>query len=138
MPINSNSIRQAYLRKLESRIEDALNVVGAYVVSKAAYYCPVKTSNLVNSINYATSKTQGGVKGKTNGTPLSKALQNMTVKVGTNVVYAARIEFGFSGTDSLGRSFNQPGTPYLRPAILSHKAGINKIFARAIKEGMVT
>lgn len=32
------------------------------------------------------------------------------------VVYARRIELGFQGKDSLGRSFNQPEYPYLRPA----------------------
>lgn len=30
--------------------------------------------------------------------------------------YAKRIEFGFTGTDSLGRYYNQPPHPYLRPA----------------------
>jgi hypothetical protein len=30
--------------------------------------------------------------------------------------YAARIEFGFHGTDSLGRKYNQAAQPYLRPA----------------------
>ncbi len=33
--------------------------------------------------------------------------------VGTNVVYANRIEFGFKGTDSLGRKYNQEGMSYL-------------------------
>jgi phage gpG-like protein len=33
--------------------------------------------------------------------------------VGTNVVYAARTEFGFKDTDSLGRKYNQEGMSYL-------------------------
>lgn len=33
-----------------------------------------------------------------------------------DVVYARRMEFGFSGMDSSGRSVNQPARPYLRPA----------------------
>lgn len=33
-----------------------------------------------------------------------------------NVVYARRIELGFQGKDKLGRAFNQPPYPYLRPA----------------------
>ncbi len=32
------------------------------------------------------------------------------------VPQARRIELGFQGKDSLGRSFNQPAFPYLRPA----------------------
>lgn len=35
---------------------------------------------------------------------------------GTNLAYAARIEFGFNDTDSLGRTYHQPAQPYLRPA----------------------
>lgn len=32
------------------------------------------------------------------------------------VVYARRIELGFQGPDALGRNFNQPAFPFLRPA----------------------
>jgi hypothetical protein len=38
------------------------------------------------------------------------------VEVGTNIVYGPRLEFGFVGTDSLGRNYHQPAYPYLRPA----------------------
>lgn len=41
---------------------------------------------------------------------------NARIFVGTNVAYGRREEFGFIGTDSLGRTFNQPPHPYLRPA----------------------
>lgn len=37
--------------------------------------------------------------------------------VGTDVPYAARLEFGFDGTDKLGREYHQPPRPYLRPAL---------------------
>lgn len=36
--------------------------------------------------------------------------------VGTNKAQARRLEFGFSGTDSLGRNYNQPPYPHVRPA----------------------
>ena len=131
----NNAAKELYLRRFNNRVEHALNVVGAHMVGKAAHYCPVKTSNLVNSLNYATSKEQGALHGsKTNGTPLEKAIEDKTAKIGTNVKYAARVEFGFSGQDSLGRSFNQPGTPFLRAAFLSHKSDIGKIFAQAMKD----
>jgi HK97 gp10 family phage protein len=35
---------------------------------------------------------------------------------GTDVEYAARIEFGFMQADRLGRHYNQPAQPYMRPA----------------------
>lgn len=34
----------------------------------------------------------------------------------TGVVYARRIELGFQGPDSIGRNFDQPAFPFLRPA----------------------
>ena len=37
--------------------------------------------------------------------------------VGTDVIYAARLEFGFQGKDALGREYHQPPRPYLRPAL---------------------
>lgn len=36
--------------------------------------------------------------------------------------YARRIEFGFSGVDSLGRHYNQPAQPYMRPAFDTKQA----------------
>lgn len=41
----------------------------------------------------------------------------------TNMVYAARIEFGFVGADSLGRVYNQAPQPYLTPAVESARPG---------------
>lgn len=36
--------------------------------------------------------------------------------VGTNKVQGPRLEHGFSGTDSLGRNYNQPPYPHVTPA----------------------
>ncbi len=43
-------------------------------------------------------------------------------KIGSGLAYAARIEFGFHGVDSLGRHYNQAAQPYLRPAMDSKAA----------------
>lgn len=43
------------------------------------------------------------------------------VACGTNVAYAARIEFGFMQADKLGRHYNQPAQPYMRPAFDTKK-----------------
>ena len=37
-------------------------------------------------------------------------------EVGTNAVQGRRLEYGFHGTDSLGRTYNQPPFPHARPA----------------------
>jgi hypothetical protein len=46
-------------------------------------------------------------------TTTSTSAHNTT---GTDVVYAARLEFGYEGTDSLGRSYHQSAQPHVRPA----------------------
>ena len=38
-------------------------------------------------------------------------------RVGTNRPQARRLEFGFTGTDSRGRTYNQPPYPHFGPAI---------------------
>jgi len=47
---------------------------------------------------------------------LEKSRDRVTVGVGSNIVYANRIEYGFVGADSLGRFYNQPPKAFLRPA----------------------
>lgn len=42
--------------------------------------------------------------------------ENVRGRVGTNLVYARRVELGFIGTDKLGRKINQRARPYLRRA----------------------
>lgn len=37
--------------------------------------------------------------------------------VGTNKAQARRLEYGFNGTDSIGRHYNQPPYPHLRPVM---------------------
>ena len=54
--------------------------------------------------------------------------------VGTNVKYARRIEFGFVGKDSLGRSYNQPAQPYLFQAYFSLEGETVAAIAKILKE----
>lgn len=118
------------MARMDGLIEDRLKVVGALGVGWASDRLrangSVVTSNLVNSVTYSTSKTQAGVRGKTTGRPLAAA-RPLTVRIGSNVVYAARVEFGFVGADSLGRVYNQPPKSYLRAGVLSHQEEIKKV-----------
>lgn len=43
-------------------------------------------------------------------------------EIGNQVPYGLRLEFGYSATDSLGRTYNQPARPHVRPAIEAKKA----------------
>jgi len=46
-------------------------------------------------------------------------------QVGTDIKYAARVEFGYTGPDKRGRKFHQVAQPYLRPALDNNKDKIN-------------
>jgi len=41
--------------------------------------------------------------------------------VGTDLEYARRLEYGFIGSDALGRVFNQTARPYFRPPLEQNK-----------------
>jgi phage gpG-like protein len=41
--------------------------------------------------------------------------------IGTDLPYARRIEYGFVGKDSLGRTYNQAAQPYFRPPLENNK-----------------
>jgi len=59
--------------------------------------------------------------------------KELTGVVGSNVVYARRLELGFVGTDSLGRKYNQAPRPYLRTALEKNRKEIKNIFKNFIK-----
>ena len=54
--------------------------------------------------------------------------------VGTNVEYAPRLEFGFKGTDSKGRQYNQEPRPFLFPAVKRKQKEISLLFRETLKK----
>lgn len=57
-----------------------------------------------------------------------------TVLVGSDVPYAARIEYGFSGMDSRGRTYHQEPRPYLRPSLDENAKQAEDAMADIFKE----
>lgn len=55
------------------------------------------------------------------------------VQIGVDVPYARRLEYGFVGTDSLGRTYNQAPEPYLQPTLDENEAEVEDMFATAIE-----
>jgi hypothetical protein len=51
---------------------------------------------------------------------------------GPTMVYARRIELGFKGQDSLGRTYNQAPSPYVRPAYLESLTAVKSFIAQSI------
>lgn len=77
-----------------------LKQIGTKCVRAAKRLCPVDTGRLRTSIVEELRHDGEG----------------LLEVVGTNVEYAPRIELGYTGTDSLGRTYAQPPHPFLRPA----------------------
>jgi HK97 gp10 family phage protein len=79
----------------------AVRSAGLLVQNDAKTLAPYRTGTLRRSIH----------------TEVEGDGQHAEASVGTDVIYAARLEFGFEGTDSRGRTYHQPARPYLRPAL---------------------
>ena len=60
------------------------------------------------------------------------------IEVGSDLPYARRREKGFSGmTDSLGRTFhNDPGQPYLAPALAENQSAILASIDEAVERAL--
>jgi hypothetical protein len=117
---------------VKRRLEDGLEIIGAQGVSWASDQLrsngSVVTSNLVNSLAWSTDKFQSAVNGSpTDGEPLETA-GGLTVRIGSTVVYAARVEFGFVGKDKRGRTYNQGPKSYLRASLTTNKGKILGFF----------
>lgn len=92
----------------------ALMAGAQIVVNSAREKAPVLTGTLRRSIR-AEAVTGG-------------------VVVGTELPYARRIEFGFNGADSRGRTYHQQPRPYLRPALDENKDRVMAAVAAAAKD----
>ena len=73
------------------------------------------TGNYRRSINRQTRRTARGSEGQ----------------VGTNQPQGWRLEAGFTGTDALGRNYNQPAFPHFGPALDFVGAGYQNAIAAA-------
>ena len=101
-------------------IERGLAAVGALIEGDAILRVPVDTGRLRGSLSFATkdraAKTQEGV---------SQPGNPYTVWIGTNVEYAADVEYP-------GKTRKWAGKPYLRPALDHNRKKAKKLLAREI------
>ena len=121
--------------KKKKEIRRALPIVGAAMVDAASKQLKANNSvvsgNLLNSLTYSTQKV---AQKPSKGSKLKKPKNITTVKTGTSVVYAPRVEFGFSGEDSLGRVYDQPAKSFLRSAMQVNKKKFVKILEKALRK----
>lgn len=52
----------------------------------------------------------------------------LSTRVGSSMPYARRLEFGFVGTDSLGRQYHDPPRPWARPSVTRAKPAMLRVF----------
>lgn len=93
--------------------KDAIEKGCSLVEADAKRNCPVVTTRLRGSITHEVEELAG--------------------RVGSNVIYARRVELGFVGVDSLGRKYNQKPRPYLRTALEKNRKAIEGLFKNLIK-----
>lgn len=58
------------------------------------------------------------------------------ITVAPTARYGRRLELGFTGTDSLGRRYNQPAYPFMRPARDRVEREASQYFTRAWRNGL--
>ena len=126
IPIKINGLPEALakLRKYQSRkkeqIKDELRKGAFKVEGSAKDIVPV-------------GKKMGG-RLRASITTDDSDIARLVMRVGTDVKYARRIEFGFVGEDILGRYYNQAAQPYLYPSFFSHENEIVKAIGKVLRK----
>lgn len=99
---------QKVLSEFDKAINRALIRIGMQAEGYAKDLCPVNTGRLKNSISYSVKESEG------------------SVYIGTNVEYAAYVEFGTK---------KQKANPYLKPAASEHSKTYKNIVEDELKNG---
>lgn len=132
--IHSSMEGKDYERAIEGAIERILQSVAIAVEGDAITRVPVDTGRLKCSITYATVTDRDSVRGPAkSGDAVSRPRDKHTAHVGTNVEYAAHVEYG---------TRHSKKQPYLRPALHANRAYARQIahdeIAKALKAGSET
>lgn len=100
-------------RKLLAMGNEASDVLEAAVVSGLLH--------VQNSAKDKVAKKSGSLSRSIHTEVIKKTPTIVEAASGTDLDYARRVEYGFSGYDSLGRLYNQSPRPYMRPAFDENK-----------------
>lgn len=104
--------------ELANRLEHAAMKVGPAVQKAVAHAGELGVARIRGNAsgrpgpNVVTGAYRNSWRAQTRGLPYGAVCT-----LGTDLPYGRRLEFGFSGTDSLGRSYNQPPFPHVQPAL---------------------
>lgn len=103
-------------KEKRQRVGHALEASAIKIRDDAKENAPVDTANLRNSISQRATEDSGPGR-----------------EVYTGLEYAARQEFGFRGTDSLGRTYDQKGSHYMKRAFESNRRETINRLRRALQ-----
>jgi hypothetical protein len=67
-------------------------------------------------------------------TPSEITEDSITVSIGSPMPQACRLEFGYVGPDTLGRTFSQPPRPHWRPAFDNSVQKVTDIITQEIRK----
>lgn len=108
------------LDELEASVDDAVEAAlgaGALLVENQAK----------NDVAYDTGTLRRSIMHEVRG-------DDAYIGPSAEIPYAARIEFGFTGADRLGRVYNQAAQPYMRPALQKVQSQIRGEFVNSIND----
>jgi phage gpG-like protein len=113
------------------KVDTAVRATAFQVEGLAKGASPYLTGANRNSIYTKTSQGNHGTPGD-----LGDVLPDADLGeayVGPSMAYSARLEFGFIGTDSLGRHYHQAARPYMTPAAEQAQAIFTRIIGTLFK-----
>ena len=121
--------------KVQRRATHILRAAAQDVISEAQTVkgnggrMPIDTGNLRASLGVSLRGNTALTGAEAYVAALGSAEAGDTIRVAWRTAYAARMEFGFVGTDRAGRRFNQPGNLFASTAISKWQDQVLK-FAR--------
>lgn len=118
--VSFTSHKKEVLSEFDKKMILALSQIGMIAEGYAKDNCPVDTGRLRNSITYATKTTRSvgndnsGAHATNEDIKILRTPEENAVYIGTNVVYAAKQEYGDSFKHTTGRAH------FLRDAATTH------------------
>ena len=128
-----------YGKAVGNATERALTKIGAIIEGEAILRAPIKTGRLRGSLTFATKKDSDRTRAPAEqGDAVSTPGANYTLHVGTNVEYAAHMEYGTRKRGLFGISIGQlaAAQPFLRPALHDNRGKLLKGYKAEIHKGL--
>jgi len=114
--------KMAFTRKVKKRIEFNMKTLAQFIIAdlQSVLSTPYPPASRVGESPHRRSGTlKGGFQFR-----VKTGLLSVSLRIFTNVPYSRRLEFGFVGTDRLGRNINQGPRPYWRPVLSRAPIGV--------------